>query len=91
MKMTLDGTTGGTIPTNPDLTNTQIGIAGRTTDVITVTGKGFGAEAAQAFATPLTIDLANEYMAKIDNLKLESLTFVPSAPGVDFTVTVSQW
>lgn len=88
---TLDGTSGGTLSVKPEFKTMQISITGRTSGTITVTAKSLGGQAAEAFQPALTINLANEYTAIVEGYALESLTFVPSASGADFDVSIYQW
>ena len=87
----LHGTNGGNVGVNPDLANTQISIAGRTSGTLTITAQSVGSDVFEAFATPLTMDLSTVRTVILDPASLKELNFAVSAPGDTFDVTISQW
>ena len=90
-KVTLDGTTGGLVPINPNSENIQLSVSGRATGTLTFTGKSAGSDVYEAFQPALTLDLSVERTAVIEGYSLESLSVAVSVGGSAFSVTVTQW
>ena len=87
----MDGTTGGTIDINSDLKGVQFAISGRAVGTIAVTVKTNGSDVFEEFTPALAMDLSTNRTYTSEFTSIEQLSFVPSAAGDDFTVTVTQW
>ena len=87
----IDGTTGGDIDILDEYRVVQIAISGRTTGLVTITGRALGSDVDESFQPAIELDLAIERTEVIEGFSLESLRFSISPAGADYTVKVTQW